>query len=88
LALPRDWGLRDARVFATIPAGATITYLSGVAARQCEPDHTRCYKGRGEQLLFRDGDFHRTWFTHTECTVDAPAREALPAMFDEATCRS
>jgi len=66
LALPKAWGARDARVTATIPAGASITYLSGTAAKQCEQE-TLCYEGGGVQLLFHDRDVNRKWFGPTEC---------------------
>ncbi len=78
LALPKAWGARDARVMATIPAGASITYLSGTAARQCESG-SRCYEGGGEQLLFHDRDVNRKWFGSTEC--DAAAESAPTSRF-------
>jgi hypothetical protein len=67
LALPHDWGARDGRVFARIPAGARVTYLRGLAARQCESHNGQCYKGGGTQLLFVPDDFQRAWFTRREC---------------------
>jgi hypothetical protein len=67
LALPRRWGDRDARVVAEVPAGTQIAYLSGRAAKQCEPSGRRCYAGGGMQVLFRDRDFERDWFVRREC---------------------
>lgn len=67
LALPRSWGGRDARVVAEVPAGTQIAYLSGRAAKQCEPSGRRCYHGGGMQVLFRDRDFERDWFVRREC---------------------
>jgi hypothetical protein len=78
LALPKAWGARDARIVATIPAGTRITYLSGIAARQCEAASHRCYEGGGVQLLFHDRDVSRSWFQSTEC---ADGRESAPARF-------
>jgi hypothetical protein len=82
LALPKAWGERDARVTATIPAGTSITYLSGPAAKQCESVGHRCYEGGGVQVLFHDRDVNRTWFSSTECD-NGP--ESAPTKF--AVCR-
>ena len=80
LALPHEWGARDGRVFARVPAGARITYLRGIAARQCEPHRGQCYRGGGTQLLFVPDDFQRTWFTRREC-ARGPKNETAPAKF-------
>lgn len=69
LALPLAWGARNGRVFATIPAGASVVYVEGVAAKQCEPSGDPCYPGGSRQLLFVDRDFQRSWFTKYECEV-------------------
>jgi hypothetical protein len=71
LALPHEWGARNGRVIAKIPAGSRVTYLAGTARRQCEPHGARCYGGGGRQILFRDADFKRAWFTLYECS-EAP----------------
>jgi hypothetical protein len=67
LALLHAWGPRNARVFARIPAGASVVYLEGKASQQCAIAVHRCYRGGGLQLLFRDADFDRGWFTQVEC---------------------
>lgn len=74
LALPREWGTRDARVIANIPAGETIVYLRGRASRQCEPSGAPCYAGGGEQLLFREADFDRSWVEDPQCNATGGER--------------
>jgi hypothetical protein len=67
LALPKAWGARNARVTATIPAGTKVTYLIGIAARQCEDSGASCYEGGGEQVLFHGRDVNRAWLGQVEC---------------------
>jgi len=67
LALPKAWGARDGRVTATIPAGTKVTYLSGIAEKQCEDSGARCYEGGGVQLLFHARDVNPAWLGHVEC---------------------
>ena len=77
LALPRSWGKRDARVIADIPPSASLVYLSGHAAEQCESSG-KCYPGGGAQMLFKDGEVQRRWLNRLEC---ATGPEAAPARF-------
>jgi hypothetical protein len=76
LALPVDWGKRNARVIARIPAGESVVFMRGPAARQCEPSGKPCYAGGGDQLLFRSEDFDRSWFVRYECST-APEKAAI-----------
>lgn len=83
LALPKAWGSRNGRVWANLPAGERVTFVAGRAARQCEPGGRNCYRGGGKQLLFRDRDFQRAWFTRYECargpeTAAADFRPCVP----------
>lgn len=65
LALPAEWGKRDARVIARVPAGAQIAYLRGVAAAQCEMNEPRCYHGGGVQ--YRVIGLEGRWLGEKQC---------------------
>jgi hypothetical protein len=68
MALPTSWKdsrPRDARVTARVPAGASITYLSGRSAAQCPAAEGRCYHGGGIQ--YRVMDLEGRWIDEPEC---------------------
>ncbi|HCU65778.1 MAG TPA: hypothetical protein DF774_08465 [Rheinheimera sp.] len=61
LALPPNWGPRDAVSIAKIPKGAEVEYYLGTAARQKGGSAT--YEGNGLQFRFKN--FDPTWIIDT-----------------------
>ena len=63
LALPPDWGPRDAVSVARIPAGTDVTYYEGTAVEQVSKQTGEVYKGGGLQYRFKN--FDPAWVTET-----------------------
>ena len=63
LALPPDWGPRDAVSIAHIPIGTDVTYYEGTAVEQVSTQTGQVYDGGGLQYRFKN--FDPSWITQT-----------------------
>jgi len=82
LALLPDWGPRNARVIACVPAGASLPYLRGQAAPKWSEEAGRQYYGR--DLQFRVLSFNKDWIVQRQAV--APTPSSLPVL-DRGRCR-
>jgi hypothetical protein len=76
LALPPDWGPRDARAVACVPSGATIPALRGRAGAQLSRVTGGTYPGGGTQ--YRVLRFDTRWIAIRSAVVPARASRLPP----------